>query len=450
MTEAESVRLERQPAAADAADAGSTVGAVETVDAVDPAVPAVRPELVEEVGLAMAGSLNLRRSVLQLLDGVCPELADWAIVVLTNPRGSGLQLVGGSDLTAVRKVSRRMIAGQALERVLATGLTELLHVALGEFEDGLASLIPHAALCAEASALRPADVLAIGLSARGSTLGALVLVRGQRRGFGPDDIEVAERIAGRAALALDSARLYEQRAQIASALEDSLVPPPLPEVPGAELAARYRAAEEQLDIGGDFYDVFRAGDDWLVVLGDVCGKGVDAAVLTGRARQSLRTAAHFERDPGALLAALNAVFHNDTSHKFITLVCLRVRTGEDGVLTVDLAVAGHQSPLLVRAGGEVDEVEADGTVLGVVAEASYPTTTVRLLPGDQLVLSTDGVEEARGADGFYGRERLFELLRSYAGAKPGVVCAAVEQEVLEHLAGHAHDDIAVLSIGCAA
>ncbi|MGZ0148187.1 PP2C family protein-serine/threonine phosphatase [Kribbella sp. WER1] len=407
----------------------------------------VRSELAEDIALAMAGSLNLRRSVLQLLDGVQPEVADWAVVALTTTRGTGLHLFGGTDLTAEATVSQRQLTGRALERVLATGRSELLHVAAGG-EDGLAALVPHTALRQQAAALRPADVLAVGLTARGTTLGALILVRGQGRGFSPDDITQAERIAVRASLALDSARLYEQRAETASALCDSLIPPPLPDLPGAALGARYRPSAEQLDIGGDFYDVFRSGDDWFVALGDVCGKGVDAAVLTGRARQSLRTAAHFEHDPGALLSALSTVLHDDTSHRFVTLLCLRVRAA-DGDLIVEVAAAGHAPPLVVRTGGQVEPVDAEGAVLGVVADAQYETSTVRLAPGDQLVLSTDGVEEARGATGFYGYERLVELLSRYPGAAPDVVCAAVEQDVLEHLAGRAHDDIAVLSVGCA-
>jgi serine phosphatase RsbU (regulator of sigma subunit) len=219
-------------------------------------------------------------------------------------------------------------------------------------------------------------------------------------------------------------------------------------VPGAALGARYRPALEQLDVGGDFYDVFGADNDWLVVLGDVCGKGVDAAVLTGRARQSLRTAAYFERDPGALLTALNTVFHQDISHRFITLVCLRVRPAGDGTLTVDIGVAGHAAPILVRADGEVGEVDVEGTVLGVVPAAEYPTSTIQLTPGDQLVLYTDGIEEARGENGFYGLDRLLDLVSQYAGVGPDVVCAAIEQDVVEHLDGRPHDDIAVLSVGC--
>ncbi|ONI73907.1 serine/threonine protein phosphatase [Kribbella sp. ALI-6-A] len=411
---------------------------------------AVRAEIVDEVGLAMTGSLNLRRCVLQLLTGVKPDIADWAVVVWVNPRTGGLTLWGGDDPSATAKTSRRSIAGQALERVLVTGHTELLHVALEDpASDALATMIPNAGLREQAAALRPVDVLGLGLTARGVTLGALVMVRGQGRGFSEQDVAVGEQLAARASLALDSARLYEQTSRVAAALKESLVPPELPAIPGLDIAARYRPAIEHLDIGGDFYDVFTSGDEWLAVLGDVCGKGVDAAVLTGRARQSIRTAAHFEREPGALLAAFNTVFSQDTSNRFITLVCLRMRPAADGSSAeVDIAVAGHAGPVLVRADGRTEQLPIEGTVAGVVPRVDYPTTTVRLEQGDALLVFTDGVEEARGESGFYGTDRLIRLLREYAGAGADAMCGAVEQDVVEHLDGRAHDDIAVLAISC--
>ncbi|MEV6283676.1 SpoIIE family protein phosphatase [Kribbella sp. NPDC051770] len=410
----------------------------------------VRAEIVEEIGVSMTGSLNLRRCVLQLLTGVQPELAEWAVLVWINPRTGALTVWGGEDPAASVKVSRRMIAGQVLERILTTGHTELLHVALEEMSsDALASMVPHAALREQAAALRPVDVLGLGLTARGVTLGALVMVRGQGRGFSEADVAIGEQLAARASLALDSARLYEQSSRVAAALQESLVPPELPTVPGVDLAARYRPAVEHLDIGGDFYDVFRAGDEWLAVLGDVCGKGVDAAVLTGRARQSIRTAAHFEREPGALLSAFNTVFSQDPSNRFITLVCLRIRPAADGLSAeVEVAVAGHAGPVLVRADGRAEQLPIEGTVAGVVPEVAYPAITVRLEQGDALLMSTDGVEEARGADGFYGTDRLLRLLGEYAGAGADAICGAVEQDVVEHLDGRAHDDIALLAISC--
>ncbi|ADB35365.1 protein serine phosphatase with GAF(s) sensor(s) [Kribbella flavida DSM 17836] len=410
--------------------------------------PRLRPELAEEVALAMAGSLNLRRTVLQLLTTVRPELADWAVVLLTDLRTGAIRVFGGDDVGASARVSRRTLAGTALERILHTGQSELLHVDIDTpAGDGLATLVPTDRLRQQASALHPVDILGLPLTARGTTLGALIVVRGQGRGYAEQEVVVAEQIAQRAALALDSARLYEERSRIATALQRSLVPPPLPTLPGVDLAARYRAAAEHLDVGGDFYDVYAAGDDLLVTLGDVAGKGVEAAVLTGRARQSLRTAAYFEHRPGPLLSALNAVVYEDRSDRFVTVICARVAVTPDW-LDVELAVAGHTAPFVLRGDGTVSQVEADGTVAGVLPAVEYDTSTVRLRPGDSLLMFTDGVEEARGDDGFYGLDRIAALLSRYAGAGSEVICGALEQDVVEHLNGRSHDDIALLAITC--
>jgi hypothetical protein len=174
----------------------------------------------------------------------------------------------------------------------------------------------------------------VPLSARGSTFGALVVIdsAGGDEGDGDEGDAEADRalldeLAQRAALAIDAARLYGERSHVARVLQASLRPPELPVVPGALLAARYRAAMDEAEIGGDFYDVHGGGNDWSIVVGDVCGKGVEAAVLTGQARQSVRTAALVDRDPAAVLALLNeALLQRDTgAGAFVTVVCGRLR-----------------------------------------------------------------------------------------------------------------------------
>lgn len=410
----------------------------------------MRPALAEEVAVALEGSLNLRRTVLRLLDTIVPELGDWAAVVLLDSRSGALAVFGGDDPGFEAVVPRRSVAGLGLERILRTGQTELLHVAAEVVgTDGLADLVPHPGLRVEAARLRPVDALGLGLTARGVTLGALVVVRRHGRGYAEDEIVQAERTAGRAAVALDSARLYEERSRVAAALQASLQPPTLPEIEGVQLAAAYRPAIEQLDVGGDFYDVYGSDDDWLLTVGDVCGKGVEAAVLTGRARQSIRAAAHFERRPAQLLAALNTVLYEAGADRFITAICARLRTTADGESAeVEFAVAGHPPPVVLRADGRVEQLAATGTVAGVLPEVEYTSATVRLARGDSLLMFTDGIDEARGDDGFYGVERLLALLPGYAGTAPEVICEAVERDVVEHLAGNSHDDIALLTVTC--
>jgi sigma-B regulation protein RsbU (phosphoserine phosphatase) len=406
---------------------------------------------LQNVSLQLAGSLNVRRTLLQLLHMATPRLGDWAMLALFE--GDDATLVArGVDGKVSEQVSISLLDEErsGLDRIRRVGQTELLHVTLDPAPaGGLSTMIPHEGLREEAAALRPADVLGVGLNARGSTLGALVVVRRENRGYDDSDVEMVEDFARRAALTLDSARLYEERTSVASVLQASLRPPSLPEVPGLRVAARYRPAMEHMDIGGDFYDVHGGEDDWSFVIGDVCGKGVHAAVLTGRARQTIRTAAHFDRSPATILSALNDVLYEEDSDRFVTVACGRLRTcPATGGVDLTLAVAGHPAPLVVRADGRVEEPGVTGTLSGVLPHLSYEETTISLRPGDLVLLYTDGIYEAKGPEGFFGIERLREILSRYAGAEPNVVCEAVEQRVIEHLDGLAHDDMALLALRC--
>lgn len=403
---------------------------------------ATREQLAQQVTLDLSGSLNVRRTALRLLTLIQPALADWAMVVVPDGRTGELVMLGEADQTGL-VVGRAEVFGSPLGRVLRTGHTEQIE------GTELSGLVPFSPFHESATALTPAEVLGFGLTARGATFGALVVLRQANAGFSADDIAFAQGIAARAALALDSARLYEEQARVASVLQQSLRPPTLPDIPGVQLAARYRPAAEHLDIGGDFYDVTGNGDDWIVALGDVCGKGVEAAALTGQTRQSVRTAARFDRRPAAVLTAINSVLHESTSTRFVTLLCARLRRcGDQAQVLVDLATAGHPAPMLLRADGRVEQVDVYGTAAGLVAEMDYATTTVRLDRGDTLLMFTDGIDEAFGASGQYGMRRLHDLLSAYGGASPGVVCEAVEQDVMEYLDGRAHDDMALFAVTC--
>jgi len=227
-----------------------------------------RAQMAEEA-LSLSGSLNVRRTVVSLITLFRPRLADWATLVMPDSVTGGLVLFGGNDASFSTVVARDSVAGPGLDRILRTGRTELRVAAEAVPADELSSMIPYPELRAEAVALRPSAVLGLGLTARGTTLGALVIVRGHGRGFDDDEVAFAERIASRAAMALASARMYEERSLIASELQHRLRPATLPDIDGVRLAARYRPAAEHLDIGGDFYDVHGSGDDWLVSLGDV-------------------------------------------------------------------------------------------------------------------------------------------------------------------------------------
>ncbi|WP_019873282.1 PP2C family protein-serine/threonine phosphatase [Sporichthya polymorpha] len=293
----------------------------------------------------------------------------------------------------------------------------------------------------------PAELITVPLHAYGSVTGALVLAR--RTDALGDEAAVldamTDALAQRAALAVASARIYEERAALASTLRAALLPPDLPDVEGVELGARYRPAQQATAIGGDFYQVYPCGGAWAFDIGDVCGKGVNAAVLTGQARQSLRTAALVETDPVRTLTVLNDAMLAVDGSKFLSVVHGRFAR-RDGGVTVHLATGGHPPPLLLRRDGTVQTVETTGMIVGMLREARFRGTTVELEPGETLLLYTDGVTEARVGDQLLGSTRLAAMVGDCVDMTAQAITERIEQLVLEYLDGRSHDDIALLAL----
>jgi sigma-B regulation protein RsbU (phosphoserine phosphatase) len=261
----------------------------------------------------------MRRTVLSLITLFRPRLADWAILVISDSVTGGLLLSGGSDAGFSAVVERDSVAGPGLDRVLRTGRTELRVSA--DPTDELSNMVPHRALVAEAAELRPVTVLGLGLTARGTTLGALVIARRFGRSFDDDEIAFAEHIAARAALALASARMYEERSLIASELQHRLRPRTLPEIPGVRLAASYRPAAEHLDIGGDFYDVHGSGDDW-----PTCWHATTRQSRVAGARRTYLITVVIAETAIAVAACSWATVHSPRAHRTPTARCAAATT----------------------------------------------------------------------------------------------------------------------------
>lgn len=240
-------------------------------------------------------------------------------------------------------------------------------------------------------------------------------------------------------------RERDRAQQLARTLQQTLLPPALPEVPGMEVAAYYHPAS--LDqVGGDFYDLFPlTGDSWGFFLGDVSGKGVDAAVVTSLTRYTLRAAAVYDSEPASVLKQLNTVL-NHANPRLCTVVCGRVRSDDDGV-SVTLATGGHPPPLLIRADGTSSLLHLPGgQLVGVLPNARFVTAEVRLAPGDALLLYTDGLTEARVSGATrYSEEELLDDLRGLAPATARSVIAAVRR-LLTELGAGVEDDTALLAL----
>jgi serine phosphatase RsbU (regulator of sigma subunit) len=251
-------------------------------------------------------------------------------------------------------------------------------------------------------------------------------------------------VAVRAGIAVENARVHGARTHIATTLQRSLLPPRLPAVPGMTIAARFRAAGEATEVGGDFYDIFSVEDTWMVVMGDVTGKGPEAASITSLARYTMRTAAVYERSPSGVLERLNAALVVDPDRRQIcTVVTARIVTEADGAAVVTVACGGHPAPFRLH-NGRAEAVATGGPLLGAFETGRWPETVVRLAPGESLVLYTDGVTDTRSATERFGSDRLAGVLAGATELEPDEIANRVDAALLEFEDGPQRDDVALL------
>ncbi|MGG2461223.1 SpoIIE family protein phosphatase [Streptomyces sp. RGM 3693] len=392
----------------------------------------------------LLSSLNLDRCMEVAGRLAAAHLAD-AAVVIAPPRGRMLPMVS-ADATGT---CSRQLAG--VEPEMVPGLAEALR-----------GFPPVPSRCIDPAAapewLVPQGFGPVGamvvtpLPGHGVPAGALVLLRrAQHVAFSESEEVFARLFAARAGAAMSAARLYAEQAHITETLMRDLLPPRVGQVDGIEFAARYRAAKDGERVGGDFYDIHPAaasGDESLVVLGDVCGKGLDAAVLTGKIRNTLHALLPLAGDHVRILRLLNGALLSSHHTRFATLVVASARRRADRV-ELRVTCAGHPAPLVVRADGSVAEVETLGNLVGVLPEINAVTAPLTLAPGESVVLFTDGITESRGGplgDELFGDARLRRALAHCAGMPAEAVAEHVQMLAAEWVGPNKHDDMAVVTI----
>jgi serine phosphatase RsbU (regulator of sigma subunit) len=289
----------------------------------------------------------------------------------------------------------------------------------------------------------------VPLVARGRSVGGLS-VGWKAPGRRPtrDEWSLIEALAQRIALAVDGALQYQERAYVARTLQQSLLPGTLPAVPGADVAAEYVAAGEGMEVGGDFYDVFAVGgqDEWALVIGDVCGKGAEAAAVTALARYTLRAVTSRSPSPSHSLATLNEeMLRQMPEPRFLTAVLGHLAVAPAGGGRLMLASGGHLPPVVLRAGGATDAVACRGMLLGVAPDARSVDCVVDLAPGDAIVLYTDGITEAR-ADRPLSPAALAAALRPVLDDGAAAVARQAVRLAEEHARSGLRDDVAVLVV----
>ncbi|GLY77687.1 hypothetical protein Airi01_059540 [Actinoallomurus iriomotensis] len=284
------------------------------------------------------------------------------------------------------------------------------------------------------------------LLARGRSIGMLVVGGPKGARFNRDMLELTEDLAGRAALAIDNARLYEEQADMSRTLQRSLLPPEIPVIPGLDVSVVYEPAGESSEVGGDFYDVFSVGSRWRFAIGDVCGTGPEAASVTGLARQALRILGREDYAITEVLQRLNALILDEGSRaRFLTLLHGEVEPLEDGSARVTYVTAGHPPPLFLSPAGTVVGDDESDLMLGAFPEAEYSLRTVTLGPGHLLLGFTDGVTERRNGDRLLGDDRGLErILAGCAGLGAGAVAARVSRAVRAFSGEPSHDDMALI------
>src|SRR4051794_9887912 len=283
------------------------------------------------------------------------------------------------------------------------------------------------------------------ITSDGEVAGGLFFGHSEPGMFSAEDEHMVAGIAAQSAIAIENARLYQERTRTAQTLQRALLPPHLPQIAGLELAASYRAAGEGNEVGGDFYDVFRQSDgSWALVVGDVCGKGPQAAAVTALARYTLRAHAVAGLRPSYLLARLNDALLRQRAPGFVTVALARLEFN-DGGARVELTTAGHPLPVLF-AGGTATAIGDVGTPLGIVERPELPEISVQLAPGDLLAFYTDGVSEAAAPRLILTEVELAALVAERSAEGPGAVVAHLEARALANAGGNPRDDIACLAV----
>ncbi len=405
-----------------------------------------------EASRVLAHSLDYESTLTAIARLAVPGVADWCAVDLAVERGD-LQRV------AVEHVDRDKVvmASELAERYPADprsdrGVYEVLRTG----ESQLWPEIPEALLVQAAQdaehlrmirALGMSSAMVVAMKVRDRVLGAITFVSAESgRRFHEGDLRLAEDLALRAATAVENARLYRARSAIAQTLQASLLPPVLPDVPGVEAGAVYQAAGEDHEVGGDFYDLFATTEDhWFAVIGDVCGKGAEAAAVTALARYTIRAAAARSHSPATILGWVNEAMLSEGSTRFCTIALAHLDRSNGGT-RLSVAVGGHPAPLVMRAGGAIEEFGPEGTLLGLVDDPKLSDTSTELGPGDAILLYTDGVTEASAPERVWTPEELAEVAQGAAGESAQALVDHVAHAALSALPGPPRDDVAMLAL----
>jgi PAS domain S-box-containing protein len=395
----------------------------------------------------LASSLDYQQTLRNVAQLAVPDIADWCAVDLIDEDGDrepvAVAHVDPHRLALAEQLRQyepaRLDADQGIGLVVRTGEPLLYPDISDEMLRRAAVDDRHLELLREVG-FRSALIVPMRIGTQ--TLGTLTLVSAESgRVLEQADLELADQVAARAAVAIENSTLYSQRSKIAHTLQQSLLPAQLPDIQGYELAGVYIPAYAETEVGGDFYDAWEVGDGWIAIMGDVTGKGIEAAALTALVRHTVRATSEFVSSPALLLDQVDRALKRQRARSICTALCLRLEP-ERAIL----AVGGHPLPLVLTA-EVVARVGQHGPLLGGFAGARWEDTEIELEPGATIVTYTDGVTDAVGADGTrYGIQRLIDTLEHSRGRSASGVIEVVTNALASFQIGPHADDTAVLAL----
>jgi serine phosphatase RsbU (regulator of sigma subunit)/PAS domain-containing protein len=386
-------------------------------------------------------AVTLQRCARQLAG----DIASWVIVDVERADRLRRQFVVGPHDEASEELARKVRGvdpqpGSVPGQIHSAGTSVLLAHAedagiLGAAPDGTPLLM----------VLGVTSLLSVPITDGVTNYGALTLARTAGEGrFEVADLGLAEELGRHLGVAIRVDRMFRQRSAVAEALQESLLPARLPDVPGIDLAPAYVPAGEGLEVSGDFYDVFQVPDGWAIMVGDVCGKGQEAAAMTAAARHAIRVLAHWNPDPADVLAKVNEVIlAGDYEDRFVTAKLAYLRWDGDR-LRVLLASAGHPGPALVHPDGRVDMLNGGGLPLGLFPDADPHADSLELGEDDLLFFYTDGVTEARSPDMRYFEDSMADELAGLAGRPAGETARMMQSLVASFSQDELRDDMTIL------
>jgi PAS domain S-box-containing protein len=405
-----------------------------------------------EASRVLASSLDVQETLRAVAQLAVPEIADWCAVDLAD--GDDIERVAVAHVDPARvELAREMQLRYPPDPRTSTGVYGVIRHGIAELHSEITDEMllagardPEHLEIVRSVGLRSA--MLVPMRVRDRVLGVVSFVSAESgRRFDGHDLQLAEDLALRAAGAVENARLYETATSIAATLQSSLLPPVLPEIPAIEIAAAYRPAGAGLEVGGDFYDVFSTAEDqWYAVIGDVCGKGAEAAAVTALARYTIRAAAVRRRSPSAILRWLSdaMVQQSDDDLRFCTIACVHLDLARTPA-RVTVACGGHPLPLVVRADGRTEQVGVPGTLLGLVDHPVLQDAAAELRSGDTLVLYTDGLTEAGAPAQVWAPEDLAATAAELAGAPAAATVRHLLATTVESVPSP-RDDVAVLAL----